>query len=285
MTASSTAPVRVVVDSTADVPPDLAAELGIEVIPCWVHFGQEARLDGVDLSREEFYARLESGKVLPTTAVPAVGTFAAVYQRLAEQTQYIISIHPAAKLSGLYNAARLGAEAVSDAKIAIIDSNQATMGTGWLAVIAARAARAGQTLEQVVALVCDAIPRLRLVALIDDLHFLQRSGRVDWVGAMVGSLLSIKPIIGLRDGQVQLLGKVRTKAKALEQLRATLISWGPMQELAIMHCNALADGQRLADMVAPIYPRERLIIAPAGTVISSHAGPRAVAFVGIRAGE
>ena len=268
--------VRVVTDSTADIPVPVAEALGIVVVPCYVHFGQETYLDGITLSREQFYARLASGGVPPTTSQPPVGTFAEVYQRIAEQTKQIISIHPAANLSALYNAARLGAEMISNARIALIDSTQASMGTGWLAVLAARAAQAGQNLDQIVALIRDTIPRLRLLAVIDDLHYLQRSGRVGWVNALVGSLLNIKPLVMLKDGQVSLLEKIRSQTKALERLVTLMTGLGAWQEVAVLHANAPQAAEKVADMLALVYSRARILIAEAGTVISTHAGPGAV---------
>jgi len=268
--------VCVVTDSTADIPVPVAEALGIVVVPCYVHFGQETYLDGITLSREQFYARLASGGVPPTTSQPPVGTFAEVYQRIAEQTKQIISIHPAANLSALYNAARLGAEMISNARIALIDSTQASMGTGWLAVLAARAAQAGQNLDQIVALIRDTIPRLRLLAVIDDLHYLQRSGRVGWVNALVGSLLNIKPLVMLKDGQVSLLEKIRSQTKALERLVTLMTGLGAWQEVAVLHANAPQAAEKVADMLALVYSRARILIAEAGTVISTHAGPGAV---------
>jgi len=268
--------VCVVTDSTADIPVPVAEALGIVVVPCYVHFGQETYLDGITLSREQFYARLASGGVPPTTSQPPVGTFAEVYQRIAEQTKQIISIHPAANLSALYNAARLGAEMISNTRIALIDSTQASMGTGWLAVLAARAAQAGQNLDQIVALIRDTIPRLRLLAVIDDLHYLQRSGRVGWVNALVGSLLNIKPLVMLKDGQVSLLEKIRSQTKALERLVTLMTGLGAWQEVAVLHANAPQAAEKVADMLALVYSRARILIAEAGTVISTHAGPGAV---------
>jgi len=270
--------VHVVTDSTADIPASLVEELGIVVVPCYVHFGQETYLDGVNLSREQFYARLASSSIPPTTSQPPVGMFAEIYQRLAQRTKQIISIHPAANLSALYNAARLGAQMISNARIALIDSTQVSMGTGWLAVLAARAAQAGQSLDQIVALIRDTIPRVRLLAVIDDLHYLHRSGRVSWVGALIGSLLNIKPLVILKDGHVTLLEKVRTYTKALDRLIALTSGLGPLQEVAVLHANAPQMAERLANMLSPMYTRSRILMSEAGTVMTTHAGPGAVAL-------
>jgi DegV family protein with EDD domain len=270
--------VRIVTDSTADVPKPLADELGITVVPCYVHFGQEAFLDGVDLSREQFHARLVSRGRLPTTSPPPVGAFADVYRQLAEQTDQIISIHPAPNLSSLYNAARVASEMIAGARIALIDSTQATMGSGWLAVLAARAAQLGQSLDEIVTMLRATVPRLRLVAVIDDLQFLHRSGRVRWVEALVGSVLSIKPIVMLKDGQVTLLEKARTRKNALERLVALTAGLGSLQEVAALHANAAQDAEQAARMLATMCGHAQIPIVEAGTTMTSHAGPRALAF-------
>jgi len=270
--------VHVVTDSTADVPKPLADELGITVVPCYVHFGQETFLDGVNLSREQFHARLASGGRLPTTSPPPVGAFADVYRRLAEQTDQIISIHPAPNLSSLYNAARVASEMITGARIVLIDSTQATMGTGWLAVLAARAAQLGQGLDEIETMLHATVPRLRLIAVIDDLQFLYRSGRVRWVEALVGSFFRIKPIVMLRDGQVTLLEKVRTRKNAIERLVAVTAGLGVLQEVAALHANAAHDAEQAAQMLAAMCGRPQISIVEAGTTMTSHAGPRAVAF-------
>ena len=270
--------VCVVTDSTADVPKPLVDELGITVVPCCVHFGQETFLDGVDLSREQFHARLASGGRPPTTSPPPVGFFANVYRQLAEQTDQIISVHPASNLSSLYNAARLASEMIANSRIVLIDSTQASMGTGWLAVLAARAARLGQSLDEIAAMLRATVPRLRLVAIIDDLQFLRRSGRVRWVEALVGSFLSIKPVVMLKDGQVNLLEKVRTRKSAIERLAAVTAALGPFQEVAALHANAAQEAEQAARMLAAMCAREQIPIVEAGTTMTSHAGPRAVAF-------
>jgi DegV family protein with EDD domain len=270
--------VCVVTDSTADIPEPLANELGIVVVPCHVHFGQESFLDGVDLTREQFHARLASGALLPTTSPPPVGVFAQVYEQLARQTDQIISVHPASNLSTLYNAARLAAEMVSKASIRLIDSTQASMGTGWLAILAARAAQLGQGMDKIVTMLLDAIPRLRLVAMIDDLHFMYRSGRVGWAQALLGSFLHVKPLVMLKSGRVDLLEKVRTRAKAIERLVAITAGLGTLQEVAVLHANALKDAENAADLLAARLTQRRALVAEAGVTMTTHAGPRAVAF-------
>ena len=167
---------------------------------------------------------------------------------------------------------------VSAATIRLIDSTQASMGTGWLAILAARAALLGQARDQIVTMLLDTIPRLRLVAVIDDLHFMYRSGRVSWAQALLGSFLHIKPVVMLKSGRVDLLEKVRTRAKAIERLVAITAGLGPLQEVAVLHANALKDAETAADTLAARLTSARAVFAEAGVTMTTHAGPRAVAF-------
>jgi len=167
---------------------------------------------------------------------------------------------------------------ITGARIVLIDSTQATMGTGWLAVLAARAAQLGQGLDEIETMLHATVPRLRLIAVIDDLQFLYRSGRVRWVEALVGSFFRIKPIVMLRDGQVTLLEKVRTRKNAIERLVAVTAGLGALQEVAALHANAAYDAEQAAQMLAAMCGRPQISIVEAGTTMTSHAGPRAVAF-------
>jgi DegV family protein with EDD domain len=155
-------PVRIVVDSLADIPPALVDELHITVIPAIVRFGDEEFEDGVSLTSAEFYTRLQSSPSLPQTAVPPLGVFEAMYRRLASETSQIISIHVPAGLSGMVNAATIAARSLPDVWIEVVDSTNMSMAQGWLAVLAARAAREGQSMEEIVALVRATIPKVRL---------------------------------------------------------------------------------------------------------------------------
>jgi len=283
--------VRVVTDSVSDMPADLAASLGITVIPCNVQFGQEVFLDGINLSREEFYARLVSGPILPTTSAPAVGIFEETYRRLAAEAERagaplegIVTIHAAANLSAIYNSARLGAEAAAPAvRVVAIDSQQVSMSIGWLCVIAARLAAAGHSLDEIVAQVQALVPRAHLLAVLDTLQFVQRSGRIGKAQFLLGMLLSIKPLLEVRGGELLPLGTVRTRSRAIERLVELGASLAPYEEVAVMHARAPEVAQQVADMLAAWHPRERIVIGEIGVVLGTHAGPGAVGIGGLRA--
>jgi DegV family protein with EDD domain len=274
-------PIRILVDSTADIPPDLSAELDITVVPGLVHFGQETFRDGVDLSSEEFYTRLETAPVHPTTSSPGVGVFAAAYQELVSAGADVVSIHPEATFSGLYNTAVLAAREITEGRVAVLDSHQVTMGTGWLAILAARAGRKGASLDEIVALVEEACDQVHLVALLDTVEPLQKSGRLGILSTLVGTLLRIKPIFAIHMGQPALLERPRTFRKARVRLLERIRELAPFQELAVMHTAIWDEARALADDLADVYSRDRILVAQAGAAMSTHVGPRAIAAVGL----
>lgn len=268
--------VKVVTDSASDIPATIARELGITVVPCNVHFGEKTYRDGVDLTSEEFFMELARSPTLPTTSQPAVGVFEETYRRLAKETDQIVSIHLPAKLSATLSSAHLAARSFPDLEIAIIDSTQVCMAQGWLAIIAARAARRGMGLADIVALVEDTIPRLRLIALLDTLEYLQRGGRIGKASALLGTLLNVKPLLQVLDGEALPLGNVRTRRKALQRLVEIVGDLGPLEEVAVMHANAPAIARRLVEMLSPIHPPDRILIGQVGAILGTHAGPGAV---------
>ena len=268
--------VKIVTESTADIPPEMAEALGIAVVPSYVVFGTETYRDGVELSKEQFYVKLAETNLIPTTATPPPSTYEEVYRRLAQETDEIVSIHLAARLSGLYNVAQVAAASVPQARIALIDSEQVTMGYGWLAVAAAEAARRGDSLEQIVALVESMKARSLVLAVLDTLEFIYRGGRVSWVAAMIGTLLRIKPLIEVRASQVNLLERVRTRSRAMDRLVERIQALGPLERAIILHADALDEAQRLADRLQALLPNWQCTIGQAGVTIASHAGPGAV---------
>lgn len=263
---------------------ELVAEWDITVVPCLVHFGRETFREGVDLSRAEFYQRLVTAPELPTTATPGPGVFSAVYRQLAAETEQIISIHLFSTLSGVYNAARLGAEEIKEAEIRVIDSSTVTMGLGWLAVMAAQAARAGQSLNEIVRLVEAAKPRVRVFALLDTLEYLHRGGRMNRLVAVLGALLNVKPMLTVEGGDVLPLGRVRSRRKAVARLASLVEELGPLAELAVLHSRALQTAGAFADRLSAYFPRQRMVIAEVGPVLGTHVGPNGLGVACLLAG-
>jgi len=276
--------IKIVTDSTADLPSSLVAELNITVVPCLVHFGRETFRDGVDLNRREFYARLAASDELPTTSAPGAGVFAAVYRDLLQDAEEVVSLHLASSLSAVYNSACLGAEMVDPSRITVLDTQQVSMGLGWLVIMAARAARAGMKAQQIVTLVQQAIPRARVLAALDTLKYLQRGGRVSRVVAMVGTLLRVKPILEVREGEVLLAERVRTWQRAMRSLVKMASSLAPLEELAVIHTASPARAEELAARLASLFPRQQMVITEVGTIIGTHVGPNGVGFACIRKG-
>lgn len=268
--------VKVVTDSASDIPVTIARDLGITVVPDNVHFGQRTYRDGVDLTREEFFIELAKSPVLPTTSQPAVGVFEEVYRQLGREARQIVSIHLPAKLSAVLNSAHLAAQSLPDLEIVLIDSTQVSMGMGWLVIIAARAARQGKNLAEILALVKDTIPRLRLIAMLDTLEYVQKGGRIGKGAALVGTLVSMKPIVQLLDSELLPVENVRTRRRALQRLAEIVTEMAPLEEAAVVHANAPALAHELAEMLAPVHPFDRILIGQVGAILGTHTGPGAV---------
>jgi DegV family protein with EDD domain len=268
--------IRVVTDSSCDLPPALVDALRIEIVPLTIRFGDEEFVDLVELSTDEFWSRLEHSKLLPETAAPSAGAFEAKFRELhARGATGVVCINLSSHLSATMQAAQVAAAAVgSDIPVQVIDSQSASMGVGNLCLTAARRAADGDTLESIVAEVVDRRDRTRLFATLDTLEFLKKGGRVGNARALLGTVLSIKPIIEVRDGVVEEAGKVRTRSKALKVLAAKAAE-GKIEHLSVLHGNA-PDVDDLLELLDPVFPRDEIITGLVGPVIGTHAGPRVI---------
>jgi DegV family protein with EDD domain len=236
--------------------------------------------DGLDISRQEFYDRLPWLDPPPTTATASTGTYTETYERLFRQgARYILSIHPSAKLSGILNAASGAAQAFEE-KVHVLDSGQLSLGLGFQVLAAAEAVRQGASLENVLHLLKEMRQRVRLIAMLDTLEYVRRSGRVSWARARLGNLLQIKPFIELRDGAVFSLGETRTRPKGCQRLREFLSRLGSLERLAILHTNAEPDARQfLADLQLnlPVPP----LVINVTTAIGNHVGPNGLGFAAV----
>ena len=268
--------IRVVTDSSCDLPQALVDALRIEIVPLTIRFGDEELVDREELSTDEFWQRLESTKTLPETAAPSAGAFESKFRELlARGATGIVCINLSSHLSATMQAAQVAAAAVSnDIPVQVIDSQSASMGLGNLCLTAARRAADGDSLEAIVQEVVDRRDRTKLFATLDTLEFLKRGGRVGNARALLGTVLSIKPVIELRDGVVEEAGKVRTRSKALKLLAAKA-SEGKIEHLAVLHGNA-PDLDELLELLEPVFPRDDIITGVVGPVIGTHAGPRVI---------
>lgn len=268
--------VKVVTDSTSDIPDELVDRLGITVVPSYVIFGTESFRDGIELPRQQFYEKLVSTRQIPTTAAPPPGVYQEAYRGLAEEADEIVSIHLASRYSALYSSATVGAREVQKARVAVIDSEQVTMGYGWLVIAAAEAAQRGASCDEIVALVESMKPRTRVLAALGTLEYLHRGGRVDSVRAVIGTLLQIKPIIEIRMGEINLVERARTMWRAVERLLALVHDLGQLERAVVLHTNAPDLASDVADQLQRMIPGWERLIAQAGVTIASHAGPGAV---------
>jgi DegV family protein with EDD domain len=273
-------PIRIVTDSTCDLPDEVVQEHGIRVVPMYIHIGTTDYLDGIDISREQFYQELPNLDEPPTTAAPGIDAFAQTYEKLAEEgATGIVSIHISETLSNVVNVAHLAAQRVESVPVTVIDSGQLTLGVGFEALRAAEVARAGGSLEEVVAAVQHLIPRTHTFAALSTVEFLRRSGRLTQFQAGLATVLRILPLLKMHNGTAE-MEKVRTRDKAMKRLLQLLSEVGPLERLAIVHTNA-------PQKAAALHERARSLI-PAGIepvygqvtpVIGSHIGPGAVGFV------
>ena len=276
--------IKIVVDSAADIPPDLAQKHDIRVVPDYINFGDQSFADdGVSLTRQQFYERLAQATELPTTAAPPPGMGAKIFEEALTNADHVIAFAVASKLSGIYNGMVVAANAVAPEKITVIDSGYLTMAQGWLAIAAAEAAEKGSSVDDIKSLISEMRTRVRLYAVLDTLEYLRRSGRVGWAQASVGALLQIKPIIDVREGDVNTAGRVRTFEKAIREVADIAHREAPLERLTVLHSYNPERGQRLMEMVQDIAPKEYLNMVDITPAIGTHVGPNAIGLALIKA--
>lgn len=264
--------VRIVTDSACDLPDELARGLGIEIVPLSIRFGSEELIDREELTTAEFWARCATSSVLPETAAPAPGQFETVYRRLADEgATGIVVVSLSSALSATMQSAQLAARSVENViDVRVVDSRSVTLGIGVIAVACARAAQTGQDLDQVAALAEDLALRSKVWGALDTLENLKKGGRIGNARALLGTVLSIRPIIEVRDGKVEEGGKQRTRSKALAFLVEKVKSYGAIQNLAVLHADC-SDVDQFVALLSQVYDGE-IIVGDIGPVIGTHAG-------------
>jgi len=280
--------VRVITDSGSDITQEEAKWLGITVIPVHLRFGDEVYRDGVDMNCDEFYHKLTTSPVHPSTAAPSPGDFAEAYEQAAREADEIISIHITRRHSATYDAALVGKETTEKknkgCKIEVVDSKGVTMWQGLVVIAAVKAAEAGRNLQQVLAETHQAIKQLRALALLDTLKYVVKGGRLGKSVLRVESLLNVKPFITLRDGQVRPVGVARTRSKGIERLRDFLKSALHVQDLAVVYSTTPDEAHSLSDYARLLFPNIVPRIARLGPALGVHAGPGALVTV-VREGK
>ena len=270
--------VKVVTDSASDLPPSVAHELGIAIVPCNVHFGTEELKDGVDIAADEFYQRLVNGPTHPTTSQPSPGDFVEVYDQLGKDADGIVSIHVSSKLSGTYNSAIQGkAQSSATCPIEVVDSTQACVAIGLIAVAAAKEASKGSTVEAVAEVARGAAPRSQLYFLLNTLEYLQKGGRIGKARAMLGAVLNIKPMLIVQDGEVHELGKVRTFSKGIAKLQEVTRGFAPLESLYVLYTTTPDLASEIATSLSDLLPEgQEPDIGRAGPTIGTYVGPGVV---------
>ncbi len=277
--------IRVVTDSACDLPDGLLSELGVGLVPLRIRFGDEELIDRTELSTKEFWARFGASKALPETSAPSPGAFAAAFRAMAEQgADGVVCVNLSSKLSATIEAARQAArELEGELPIRVIDSLSVTLGQGLVVQIAAEASRSGAALDAVVAEAEAAVGSMKVFGAIDTLEDLKRGGRIGGAQALLGSLLSIKPVIEVRDGKVEEESKQRTRGRSLRYLADKVKAAGPLQRLAVMGADA-HDIDQFFSMLEGIAPEGRPVLrGEIGSVIGSHIGRGAIGVAYIRA--
>jgi len=266
--------VKIITDSVADLPPQVAKELGITVIPILVRFGEEIYRDGIDLTTEQFYERLRHSKILPVTSVPSPATFAETYDKLAEETDEILVIALSSRLSGTYDVALQSVGLMKrKCRVEVIDSQWAVMAQGFTVITAAKAAQAGSSLDEVMDITHRNIQHVDFRAAFDTLEYLRRGGRIGAAQALLGSMLKINPIITIKDGVVEPAGRTRSRAKAIDHLYNFAMSYSHIEEMAVEDTACPDEADKLVERLSSKFPKERIHRSKMTPVIGTHTGP------------
>ena len=271
-------PVRIITDSTADIPPQVAAELGIRVMPLYVHFGNQVYRDGVDLTPEDFYRKLVANKTLPTTSTVAPVEFAQICDELSKETDEILAVTVSSKLSATYDVALQGRDLRKDKKcrVEVLDSKLFCMALGLVVIGAAKRAREGATLDNVVESAKGLYSRIHVRMAFDTLEYMRKGGRIGAAEAFMGRMLDVKPILTLKDGMAMPVVRRRTRAKAIEYLRKFAASFDNIAELAVAYTTTPEDAVGLVNDLDDVFPKERVYLSVIGPVVGTHLGPGAL---------
>ena len=270
--------IKVVTDSTCDLPKEVIKGLNITVLPLYINIGDKGFLDGIDITRTDFYTNLPGYDVHPTTATPSTETFKSIYKKLAaDGADEIISIHISESLSATVTVAESAAREFTAIPVTVRDSQQLSMGTGFAVELAAEMARDGKSMKAIIKALDDLTPRIFVTAALDTLEFLRRSGRMNILLAGIGSLLKLKPILTMKQGQPQSV-KERTAKKAFERLIAMLKENLPIERFALLHTNTAEKAEEFKQQIQEFLPSGKIFSMDITPVIGAHIGPGAVGY-------
>ena len=266
--------VKIVTDSSADLPAQLVDELGITIVPLYVRFGEEVYRDRVDITEDEFYQRLTHDPVHPSTIQPSPQDFADVYQKLSQEADGIVSIHISSKLSGTCNSALQAKEMVGNkCPIEVVDSQILTMGLGLVTMAAAKEAEAGESLQRVLEMVKQIIPNIHLLGLLDTLKYLLLGGRIGKAKALLGSILNVKPVLTLKNGEVVPAGQVRSRSKGIGRLIDLVKNTENIEDLVVVYNTTIDEAQTMVERLGSVFNKEQIRLARIGPMLGVHMGP------------
>jgi DegV family protein with EDD domain len=276
--------VKIVTDSLSDITGDLVGELGITVVPLYVRFGEDIYRDRVEITTEEFYRRLVNEDTLPSTTQPTPNDFLEVYKNLAKETDEILVIVVSSKLSGTYQSALQARDLVKNkCRIEIVDSLSVAMGQGLIVIAAAKAVQAGANLGEAADLARRLVSRSHLIAYFDTLKYLAKGGRIGKASNLLGSMLSVKPILTIRGGEMAPLTRVRSLSAGLDYFYNTVANLSSIEGLAVEHATTPSDADALVERLGSIYPKENIYRAVISPVVGTYAGPNALALTFLEA--
>lgn len=266
--------VKIVTDSLSDITGEIAGGLGVTVVPVYVRFGEKVYRDRIEMTTEEFYQRLVSSPVLPTTTQPPPNDFLEVYKKLAKETDEILVVTLSAKLSGTYQSA-IQARNLLEGKtrIEVFDSQTVVMGLGLIVLAAAKAAQAGANLDELVTLVRGAMTRVHSIMFFDTLKYLAKGGRIGKAQGLLGAMLSVKPVLTIKGGEVHPLTRVRSRAAGVDYLYDFVAGFSKIEALAVEHATTPDEADKLMERLGALFPKERIIKATVSPVIGTYVGP------------
>ena len=274
--------IKIVTDSTCDLPEDVIKKYDITVVPVYVNLGDHSYRDGVDLDRREFYHHLEYGQEVPTTSSPSMETFVQTYKSLSSNgAKVILSIHVSSNLSGLYNIASLAGKSIKQILVNPVDAGQLSVGTGFIVETAAKLAQAGKSVNEIVEKIRDVANRTYCFAILDNLNYLKRSGRISQFKNYLGCILQVKPILRFHQG-VPSIKLVRTNNAAINNLIGSVRSLGSLEQLRVLHIDAPDRAEELKQAALKYFPKFKdeaaIDVTPA---IATHLGPGAVGLAAV----
>jgi DegV family protein with EDD domain len=270
--------VKIVTDSLADIPAEVARELGISVVPLVVHFGAQTFRDGVDLTAEQFYDKLVQSKIFPTTTVPSPSVFVSTYDKLAEETDEIVVITFSRKLGASYNTAMEAKGLMKQrCRVEVVDSEWAVMAQGLIVIAAAKAAQGGASLDKVVSLTRGNIRRTDVRMVFNTLEYLSRGGRIGKAHTFLSSVLRVNPVLGIRDGEVYPFAREHSRTKAIDYLRHFAASFSHIERMAVEDATTPGEADELTKQLGSKFPKVPIYRAKVGPVVGAHVGPRVLA--------